>query len=260
MKKEIMNTVIKPTLQARYSARKEILENEPLEDTIDHTVSKEILENEPLEGTIDHTVSNENRKVIHEIDKILDEHNSKWGKPNSVKRAMNECVDILKSLYNIIMYLPSVLIWLITLGQLNILSSRPYQTEKIITFASVSNILSFKNRYNSIQKEQKEYEEILNNTEKKEVDTELSEKKLKKLFNKKLETMSPNEAINNFYSELTKPQSNTPIRTVNQGTLRSDTNRTDHTIPQIKKAPRVASNDRTAYPSNTSTKEIKPHK
>ena len=98
MKKEIMNTVIKPTLQARYSAGKEILENEPLVDTIDHTVSIE------------------NREVIHEIDKILDEHNSKWGKPNSVKRAMNECVDILKSLYNIIMYLPSVLIWLITLG------------------------------------------------------------------------------------------------------------------------------------------------
>lgn len=241
MKKEIMNTVIKPTLQARYSARKEILENEPLVDTIDHTVSIE------------------NRKVINEIDKILDEHNSKWGKPNSVKRAMNECVDILKSLYNIIMYLPSVLIWLITLGQLNILSSRPYQTEKIITFASVSSTLS-DDSYKSIQKEQKEYEKILNNTEKKEVDTGLSEKELKKLFNEKLETMSPNEAIDRFYSELTKPKSNTPIRTVNQGTLRSDTNRTDHTIPQIKKAPTVASNDRTAYPSNTPTKKIKPHK
>ena len=243
MKKEIMNTVIKPTLQARYSARKEILDNEPLVDTIDHTVSSE------------------NRKVIHEIDKILDEHNSKWGKPNSVKRAMNECIDLAKSLYNIIMYLPSVLIWLITLGRLNILSSRPYQTEKIITLASVSNILSVNNNYKSIQKEQKEYKEILNNTEKKEVDTELSEKELQTLFNEKLKTLSPNQAIDAFYITITKPQDNSHIDKVNTDKLSPySSGHVSHEIAQIKKAPTVASNDRTACPSNTSTKEIKPHK
>ena len=242
MKKEIMNTVIKPTLQARYSARKEILENEPLVDTIDHTVSIE------------------NREVINEIDKILDEHNSKWGKPNSVKRAMNECIDPLKSLYNIIMYLPSVLIWLITLGQLNILSSRPYQTEKIITFASVSSTLS-DDSYKSIQKEQEEYEKILNNTEKKEVDTELSEKELQTLFNEKLKTLSPNQAIDAFYITITKPQDNSHIDKVNTDKLSPySSGHVSHEIAQIKKAPTVASNDRTAYPSNTSTKEIKPHK
>ena len=68
-------------------------------------------------------------------------------------------------------------------------------------------------------------------------------------------------AIDAFYITITKPQDNSHIDKVNTDKLSPySSGHVSHEIAQIKTAPTVASNDRTAYPRNTSTKEIKPHK